>query len=289
MPIKPPQPPSKTSPALQRKLCEAKQRLQLRKQNLAERDEGRRTYPLVQCTPNTIPEPDSHTIAVQHSTDQTDLTPGYLRLLREVDQDVVKCKTGQDAWTQVDDNDLTTFDVESYPLMELLTVNALEQSAVCVLYEDDIVAEHREQAVYENKRLAEHVELERLEKEEAMARRCGLRALARAERAEPGPTFRAIYGRAMANAYMADLVNDVLDQLESAEYLQSENELMSWFYDQLPSYCHRRSNDDANMNALIGDVITNRPQVYRNAVNIFWDDGKRITQDIGHIPCYSNV
>lgn len=288
VPIKAPQPPPKMSKALQRKLCEAQQRLQLRKRNLADRDEGRRTYPLVQCMPDTVPESDSQTIAVQHSTDQTDLT-GYLRLLREVDQDVVKCKTGLDAWTQVDDNDLTTFDVESYPLMELLTAGALEQSAVCVLYEDDIVAERREQAVYENKRLAERVELERLEREEAMARRCGLRALARAERAEPSSTFRAIYGRAMANAYTADLVNDVLGQLESEKYLHGENEFISWFHDRLPSYCHRRSNDDANMNALIGDVIANRSQVYRNAVNIFWDDKKPITKDIGRIPCYSDM
>lgn len=291
MPIKPPPPPpSKTSSALQRKLCEAQQRLQLKKRNVVVRDEGRWTYSMVQCTPDAAnPELNSQTIAMQHSTDQTDLTPGYLRLLREVDQDVVKCKTGLDAWTQVDENDLTTFDAESYPLIELLTASALEQSTVCVLYEDDVLAEHRAQAVYENKRLAERVELERLEQEEDMARRCGLHALARAERAEPGPTFRAIHGRAMADAYMAGLVNDVLDQLVSAEYLQDDNEFVSWFHDRLPDYCHLHSSDDANMNALISDVIANRPQAHRDAVNIFWDSRKHIPQNVGHIPCFSDV
>lgn len=250
------------SPLMRRKFQEARRRLRLKQRWVS--SDGRRTHVEVQCEKVAPPEMDVRSQAVQHSTAQTDLEPGYLRRLLQPDQAVtIKCKTGVDAATQVCHRDLVDFETEAGQVAGLLVADVLEQAAVRVMYEDDAAALRREQAVYVAKRRAERVEMHRLEHAEALRRRRGLRALAEAERAAPGPTFRAIHGRALADHYAASLCAAAVRQLESADYLQGGNQLAAWVRDRLRGHCQRQADADVRLDAIIGDVIANRPRVHR--------------------------
>jgi len=272
------------SPLMRRKFQEARRRLRLKRRWVA--SDGRRTHVEVQCERVAPPEPDASSQAVQHDAAQTDLEPGYLRqLLRQPGGDraaTIKCKTGVDAATQVCHRDLVDFETEAGQVAGLLVADVLEQAAVRVMYEDDAAALRREQAAYVAKRRAERVEMRRLEHAEALRRRRGLRALADAERAAPGPTFRAVHGRALADHYAASLCAAAVRQLESADYLQGGNQLAAWVRDRLRGHCQRQAYADVRLDAIVGDVIVNRQQVHREIrVGLVRDDsdGNRLPRN----------
>jgi len=256
MRAKQPTPNVVTTPFMQRKFREARLRLQ-RKIKLAAGDTGR-IHAGVQCARGPS---ITHTRAqgVQSSA-QTDLSPGYFTKPPEV---IVKCKTGLDACTQVTYGDLMDFETELAPLAYVLVDFVLQEAVGNVQYEDDAAALRREQTVYVAKRRAECVEQDRLNRVEAGRRRCGLRALAMAERAAPGPTFRAIYARAMAEHYMAGLQADALGQLQSAGYLTTDDQLVAWMQDRFRVHGLNRGHTDVRLDDIIGDLIVNRPQAYR--------------------------
>jgi len=191
---------------------------------------------------------------------QTDLSPGYFTKPPEV---IVKCKTGLDAYTQVTYGDLMDFETEVAPLAEVLAEAVLQEAAVTVMYEDDAAVFRRVQAAYAAKRQAECVEQDRLNRVEAGRRRCGLRALAAAERAAPGPTFRAIYARALADHYMAGLRAEALGQLRAAGYLTADDKLATWMENRFRNQSLRRGHTDVRLDEIIGDLIVNRPKINR--------------------------
>lgn len=249
-----------TSSAVQRKFREARLRLQ-RKIKLAAGDTGR-IHVAVQCARGPS-EPHNRSQAAQaDAATRTDLTPGYYMKspLREV---AIKCKTGLDTSTQVTYGDLLDFEVEVAPLARELAKVYMQQAVGAVLYEDGAAALRRQQAVYVAKRRAEQVELDRLNREEAGRRRCGLRALAIAERAAPGPTFRVVHARAMAEHHMADMQADALDQLQAAGYLTADNQLDAWMQRRFLGHRLRHGQTDVLLNEIIDDVVTNRPKTYR--------------------------
>lgn len=253
---RPPTPTPITSPIMKRKFREARLRLQ-RKIKLAAGDTGR-IHVSVQCARGPS-EPQTLSRGVQAAA-QTDLSPGYFSKPLEV---VVKCKTGLDADTQVTYGDLLDFETEVAPLAKALADVVLEQAVSAVTYEDDAAALRREQAVYVAKRRAERIELDRLNRLEAGRRRCGLRALALAERAAPGPTFRAIHARALADHYMAGLRAEALGQLQATGYLTADDQLAGWMQDRFRGYSVSRGRNDVRLDEIVHDVIVNRPQTYR--------------------------
>lgn len=255
MRAKKPTPNMVTTPFMERKFREARLRLQ-RKIKLAAGDTGR-IHASVQCARGPS-ETHTRTQGMQASA-QTDLSPGYFTKPPEV---IVKCKTGLDAYTQVTYGDLMDFETELAPLAKALVDVVLQEATGTVQYEDDAAALRREQTVYVAKRRAECVELDRLNRVEAGRRRCGLRALAMAERAAPGPTFRAIYALAMAEHYMAGLQADAVGQLQAAGYLTADDQLVAWMQDR---FRHSLSigQNDIRLDEIIGDLIVNRPQTYR--------------------------
>lgn len=255
------------SAVMQRKFHEARRRL---KRKMLAAGDGSRAHALVQCDPMParIAELDTRTRTTQACA-QTDVTPGHMRQLRGIDTSagIVRCKTGLDVGTQVAYRDLSDFDADAYPVAEVMVATALEQAAVCVLYEDDAAVLRREQAVYESLRHADRTELERLDRLEAFHRRRRLRALAKAERAAPGPTYRAIHGLAFTKQYMASLRADALGHLESAGYLKGEKQVAAWLRNQLRGKLQQQANGAGHLNALIGDVIVNRPRAVKRTVN----------------------
>lgn len=260
-----PQPPApQPSLAVRRKFCEARNRL-LEKQRLQReaKAQGTRKHVNVQCERVSPAVMDTWPLTSEGTT-QTDLTPSDLQQRQRSFDLIVRCKTGVDASTQVNVRDLIDFETEAFPVTEMLVSRVLEMAAVCVLYEDDAAALRREQAVYEKRRRAEIVELNRLEHEEVINRKQGMRALERAERAAPGPTYQVLHGRALAHQYMSGLRDDALGQLLAAGYLRGdEYELAGWLRGRIRGQPRRRANADAFLNSLICNVIvkhTDAPQ-----------------------------
>lgn len=262
--VKPGPEPVEPSPAVERKWHESRARLELKRQRLVA-ETANRYDAMTQCV---LPpaEPQSRPQAVQGAGTQTDLSPAYLWWLRRMDEVVVK--TGRDASTQLSVCEMIDVDAELQRLVESLVPVTLERAAVEVLSRDHVAALRREQADYERKLLADQCELDRLEHVESLRRQRGMRALAKAERANPGHAYRAVHGRALAVHYTAGLCADALARLESADYLQGENRFAAWLRGQFRGYGCRRRRANDRMNAFIGDVIANRPQVYRHAADV---------------------
>ncbi|KAL4127346.1 hypothetical protein QTP88_011521 [Uroleucon formosanum] len=261
---KQPTPNTVTSPLMQRKFREARLRLQ-RKIKLAAGDTGR-IHASVQCARGPS---ETHTRSQgAQAAAQTDLSPGALADLSpgyftKPPEVIVKCKTGLNAYTQVTYGDLLDFETEVAPLAKALAEAVLQEATSTVMYEDDAAVFRSVQAAYAAKRRVECVELDRLNRLEAGRRRCGLRALAVAERAAPGPTFRAIYARAMADHHMAGLRAEALGQLQAAGYLTADDKLATWMQDRFRNQYLRRGRTDVCLDEIIGDVIVNRPKTYR--------------------------
>lgn len=261
--------PTQPSAAMERKLREARRRL--RKKTLLAAGDRSRAHALVQCDPSPAgtAEPDARAHAVE-SCAQTDLTPGHPWQTCGTDDAfaddvVVGRKTNADVGTQVTYRDLSDFDADAYPVAEVLVASALERAAVGVLYEDDAAALRRQQAAYESLRRADCTELERLDRLEAFRRRRGLHALAKAERAAPGPMYRAVHGLAFARQYMASACADALGHLESSGYLKADKQVAAWLRSRLRGKLWHGADGAGHLNALIGDVVANRPRVsYRD-------------------------
>lgn len=199
-----------------------------------------------------------------HGATQTDLAKDHLLSLRELNK--VAVKAGRDASTQVVECDLNDKEADLRLLAESLVAVTLEQTAVDVLSRDHVAALRREQIAFERKLLAEQVKLDRLEHEESSRRQQSMRALAKMERLDTDLAYRAVHSRALAEHYVAGLCADAFGRLESADYLQGENQLAAWLRGQFLGHDCPRAEDQ--MNALISDAIVNRPQVYRHVTGV---------------------
>lgn len=255
---RPQTPPHQPSLTVQRKRLEANRRLRLKMRLGAEP----RTHAYVQCVPPTAAEPDTRTRAVQHDVAQTDLTPGYLP--EDVGIVPVKTATGLDASTQVSDADLIDFQTEWKEAAETLVSAVLNQTTACVMYEDDAAVFRREQNVYKRRRLAEHVELDRLNCMEVARRRRAQVLLDTAEQKRPGPAYRALHARALAAYCTADIADRAAFQLDAAGYTRPDDQMAWRLSARIDDGCRHRAKTNAHLDALIGDVIVNRRQVHRD-------------------------
>lgn len=253
-----PEPPPPPPPKPSARAREARRRLRYGRQWAA--TDGRRTDVYVQCDDGAVAaaaaaaEPVSR--AVQHGAAQTDLEPATLRqlLFGAGERTAVACKTGVDAVTQVRYRDLVDFETEAAHVAGPLVDGILHRAAARVMYEDDAAALRRDQAVYVARRRAERVHAARLEYAEADRRRRALRALADAERAAPGPTYRAVHGRAVAGRCAALACAAATGQLRSAGYLEAAGDRLTvWLRNRL-----RGRDGRVRVDTLVGDAIANR-------------------------------
>lgn len=262
---RPAQPVQEPSAAVQRKLREARLRVQRRiKMQLGAGDgTGRRVDVTVQCLPD-VEEPEERRPEAMQACTQTDLGPANYPQVYRSTEVPKKCMTGLDACTQLAGfRELVGFDAMAYPVMELLVADALEQATVSVLYEDDAAALRRELATYESRHIADSVQCDKFAYEEAVRRRQQTCQLARVEREtlEEAAAYRTLHSRAMAEQYLAGLPTDVLEQLESDEYLRTAdgNQFPAWLRKKIRDHCQSRTDADVHLDKLICDVITNRP------------------------------
>ncbi|VVC43942.1 Radial spoke 3 [Cinara cedri] len=251
---RPPTPQPQPSLAVRRKLLEAKRRLQLKIQ-LGAGDSGRASV-YVQCEPQGPAEPRTRTQAMQ-----CQISPRYVP--QDIGIEVVKTSTGVDASTQVCDADLTDFKREWYAPAKNLVSAVLNQATVCVVYEDDAVWFRREQDVYRRRRLAELVELDRLDCIEAARLSRAQKELETVERAAPGPSYRAMYARALAEHTVAGVADRAMRQLEMADYTQTDRQMIDWLSARVYDHCKHRAKREAHLDDLIRDAIVNRRQVYK--------------------------
>lgn len=247
----PPPPPKSLA-----KVCEARRRFRYGRQWAATDD--RRTDVYVQCDDGTVAAVEREPVsrAAQHGAAQTDLEPAMLRqlLFGAGERTTAVCKTGVDAATQVRYRDLVDFETEAAHVAGPLVDGILHCVAARVMYEDDAAALRRDQAVYVARRRAERVHAVQLEHAEANRRRRALRTLADAERAAPGPTYRAVHGRAVASRCAALTCAAATSQLRSAGYLVAAgDQLTAWLRDR-----PRGRDSRVRVDTLVGDVIVNR-------------------------------
>lgn len=250
-----PEPPPPPPKSLAR-VHEARRRFRHGRQWAATDD--RRTDVYVQCDDGTVAAAEREPVsrAVQHGVAQTDLEPATLRqlLFGDDERTTAVCKTGVDAATQVRYRDLVDFETEAAHVAEPLVDGILHRVAARVMYEDDAAALRRDQAVYVARRRAERVHAVRIEHAEADRRRRALRALADAERAAPGPTYRAVHGRAVAGRCAVLACAAATGQLRSAGYLVAASDrLTAWLRDRL-----RGRDSRVRVDTLVGDAIVNR-------------------------------
>lgn len=251
-------PPPKPSLAIQRKLLEAKRRLRLKMRLNAKA--GGRIHAHVQYEVQDEPAvPETRSYAVQHNAAQTDFPPGYS--LNDVGVVIVKTVTGLEASTQVCDIDLTDFETEYNMMASSLVSSVLNQSIVCVMYENDETAFRHEQNVYKFKLLTQFLQLNRLKSTEADNRYRARLELEWAERTSPARVYRTINARALAAYCMADVTGRALRQLETVGYVHADYQMTGWLSTRIGDHCRHRADCESHLDALIGDVIVNRRQV----------------------------
>lgn len=257
-----PERPSAPEPSatLRRKWREAQARLRRRQMLQSKRRGGEggvvnvasRAHVQVQCEGATY-EPAKRTLSVQTTVSKRFAVPLLLV--------PVKCKMGRDASGQITWlGDLIDWGAEAERTALPLVGGVLERATVTVLYEDDEAALHARRAMLEAKRLAECIKTAELEHCEAARRRAGLRARAAAKRADPGPAFKAVHGRALAAKYAAGLFANAVGQLAAAGYLSADPaSLNGW-----PLFQSGERVRD-HLDALVRETIVCRPHQFRTA------------------------
>ncbi|GBG28003.1 Radial spoke head protein 3-like [Hondaea fermentalgiana] len=148
----------------------------------------------------------------------------------------VPFKTGIDAETQVEVDELFDFDAEVEPILEVLVGKTLEHAMMEVLEEEELAALRAHQEDFEQQRNVERAQVQRMEAEairrnEEKARRLEQEKARKAREAE---VVDKVAARAFASDYLSDLHNNVFDKLmESGEFYdpiikEVEDDFLPW-------------------------------------------------------------
>jgi hypothetical protein len=133
-------------------------------------------------------------------------------------------KVGVDCGTQVLGGELFDFDREVEPVLEVLVGKTLEHGIMEVLEEEELASIRRRQALFEQTRHAELLDVQRMEaaekrREEEKARRL---AQEKARNDEQFAVFKKAHSRATARSYLSGLGRKCLDLLESEGLFSDE-------------------------------------------------------------------
>lgn len=129
----------------------------------------------------------------------------------------VRGKTGVDAETQIEEDDLWDFDLEVEPLLEVLVGKTLHLSMLEIMQEEELDAIRQQQEEFENVRNVEFAEVQRLEAEikrkEAEKER---RIKQETKRLQDRHNLEeSIAARAFSNQFLSELHVSVFDTLEA--------------------------------------------------------------------------
>ncbi|KAI8845420.1 radial spoke protein 3-domain-containing protein [Chytridium lagenaria] len=129
-------------------------------------------------------------------------------------------KSGLDVETQVADGELFDFDYEVAPLLEVIVGKTIEQALMEVMEEEEMEMLRKHQRDHEERRNAELAEVQRLEDAERRRTEEKERRLAEQIRIlkEKQEAAEKVSARAFAQAYLANLVPSVLDNLSTNGY-----------------------------------------------------------------------
>lgn len=145
-------------------------------------------------------------------------------------------KTGVDAETQVEVDELFDFDAEVEPILEVLVGKTLEHAMMEVLEEEELAAIRAHQDDFEQVRNVERAQVQRMEAEAIRRSEEKSRRIAQetARKARESEVMDKVAARAFASDYLSDLHNNVFDKLmESGQFYdpiikEVEDEFLPW-------------------------------------------------------------
>ena len=182
----------------------------------------------------------------------------------------IPCKTGFDAETQVDVDELFDFDSEVEPILEILVGKTLEHAMMEVLEEEESFAIRKHQEEFRQQRNIELSEVQRLE---AQARRREEEKSRRIQQEEQRVVHEAqvlnkVAARAFASDYLEDLNATVFDKMMQSGQMfdplikEVEEHFLPWLVQGLQTNVGRRSEMVALTDSIIRSAIEQRAKFY---------------------------
>ncbi|KAJ3111867.1 Radial spoke head protein 3 [Phlyctochytrium bullatum] len=177
-------------------------------------------------------------------------------------------KSGVDVASQVLEGELFNFDYEVAPLLEVIVGKTIEQALMEVMEEEEMEMLRRRQKEHEERRNAELAEVQRLEDAERRRTEEKERRLAEQIRIlkEKQEAAEKVAARAFAQAYLANLVPSVLDNLSTNGYFYDavEKEIETLFLPWLSNEVDKNVDKLRMARALADDIIRNAVRTFRN-------------------------
>ncbi len=175
----------------------------------------------------------------------------------------VPFKTGRDAETQIQDNDLFSFDTEVDPLLDVLVGKTLEQAMLEVMQEEELELLRQQQLEFEQRRKEEVLEAQRLEAAEKRKfeekERRKKQEVARIQREKE--TREKLRARQFAKSYLTNLENRVFARLQDEGWFRDnvshevELEFFPWLMDQMDKELDNRHKARALVDKLIRSAV----------------------------------
>mmetsp|Transcript_14846 Transcript_14846/g.45874 ORF Transcript_14846/g.45874 Transcript_14846/m.45874 type:complete len:376 (-) Transcript_14846:49-1176(-) len=175
----------------------------------------------------------------------------------------IPSKTGVDKETEIPAGDLFDFDVEVKQILEVVVGKTLRISMLEVMEEAELEAIQRRQYEFEQMRNAELIEVQRLDAEAS-------RRFAEKQRRVTQETKRLgqqaefqqkIAARAFAKHYLANISEDVFDQLEQSGHFfdpiekEIKDAFIPWLFDSVVEATSIHLNSRSCADALISEAI----------------------------------
>jgi len=183
-------------------------------------------------------------------------------------------KVGVDCGTQVDSKEVFDFDREVEPVLEVLVGKTLEHGMMEVLEEEELASIRRRQALFEQTRHAELLDVQRMEaaekrREEEKARRM---TQEKARKDEQFAAFKKAHSRATARSYLSGLGRKCMDLLESEGLFSDqvqvavEADFMPWLMNTVVTGLDAARGRQEVLNACVDKVMVNMAKPHREAL-----------------------
>ncbi|CAD7966766.1 unnamed protein product [Amoebophrya sp. A120] len=186
-------------------------------------------------------------------------------------------KSGQDAATQIEDNDLFDFDLEVEPLLEVLVGKALERSMMEVLEEEELSAMRRHQEHFQQIREQELVEVQRMEavenrRQEEISRR---KEQSSARKQFDEAVMRKILSRNVARSYLSGLQNRCFDELFDAGVFHDSNLIavegmfLPWLLDSVKDRVTKLASHQKALESAVADVAEGKTLAHDRVLAVY--------------------
>ena len=200
------------------------------------------------------------TDAVEEATQETQTDPMLDRPPTPV---FVPFKSGRDAETQIDANDLFDFDAEVEPLLEVMVGKTLEEAMLEVLQEEELESMRQQQLEFEQRRKEEAMESQRLEAAEKRKfeekERRKRQEMARIRREKEAR--EKLEARILAKSFLGNLENRVFARLEDEGWFfdavqrEVELEFLPWLLTNAVSELDKKRKAREVLDSLIRETV----------------------------------